>query len=617
MPHIELITLPNGDERIRIDTVWTEKDLVKQIPGARYNAQAKIWTLPKTWAALVQARGVFGQTLTSGPLITEWSWNEFKTRVEPAMDLRGNPGNLNVPYDFQPMGTRFLKAAGNALLADEMGTGKTKQTLEAIEHLPAMVICPNSTKHAWANQTNRWRPDLNPYVVEGGAQARAKIFEKAKQDPKAVVIINIESVRGHSKLGFFPGIALTRCRTCDPQTGSEVVTQARCQVHPKVLNGYGFQTVIVDEAHALKTPSSQQTRAVWAVGHDTSVKQRIALTGTPIANNPADLWSIMHFLEPNEFPTRGAFIDRYCLQAWNGWGGMDIVGVRPDNRDEFFKIIDPRFRRMPKALVLPQLPRKIVSRRESPMIPKQKKLYNEIESGLISFVDGIPLIARNNLEAQIRLIQIASAWCDVEWIDHPNPEYDGHQKMLLHPKEPSNKIDVLDEIHAELGGEQYVVSAVSKKLINLVADRYRKAGIDFGLITGDQSPWERQQFLTAFQNRQIQAILFTVQAGGTGVDGMQVCKNMVRLQRSWSMIHNKQALDRIHRIGSEVHDSLHVIDIVTPGTVEEIQLERLLMKEARLEEIVRDRDTIVKNGGDPSLLDAEVDRILNSNLGEP
>src|SRR5690606_18354914 len=104
-------------------------------------------------------------------------------------------------------------------------------------------------------------------------------------------------------------------------TGIPELTTARCQVHPKVLNGFGFKTVICDEAHMIKEPRSQQTRAVWAVGHDPSVKQRIALTGTPVANNPADIWSIMHFLQPDEFPVRGAFIDRYCPQAWNAYGG--------------------------------------------------------------------------------------------------------------------------------------------------------------------------------------------------------------------------------------------------------------------------------------------------------
>lgn len=612
MPYIERL----GIDRILVQTVWTEKEMVKEIPGARWDNTQKLWTIPLSWAAVNQARGIFGETLTSGPAVTDWAWSEYKIRVQPAMELRDHPGNLNVPYDFQPMGTRFLEVACNALLADEMGTGKTKQSLEAITATPALVICPNSTKHAWATQANRWRPDLNPIVIEGGAAGRAKLFAKAKETPNALVIINIEAVRGHSKLGFFPGIALQRCAACDKRTPTPELSTTRCQVHNKVLNGFGFKTVILDEAHNIKEPRSQQTRAIWAVGHDESVMQRIALTGTPIANNPADLWSILHFLEPNEFPTRGAFIDRYCLQAWNGWGGMDIVGVRPDHRVEFFKIIDPRIRRMPKALVLPQLPRKIYSRRDAPMIPKQMKIYNEIETGLISYVDGVVMIAKNNLEAQIRLVQLASSYCEIEWIPDPTEDDPDHEKMLVHPKEPSSKLDVLDEVHDELGGKQYVVSAVSKKLIMLAAERFKKRGIDFGLITGDQSPWERQQFIQAFVDQRIQVILFTVQAGGTGVDGLQVCDTMVRLQRPWSMIHNKQGTDRIHRIGSEVHDSIHIIDIVTPGTVEDVQIERLLTKEARLEEIMRDREIVSKNGGDVSLLDTEYERILQSNLAE-
>lgn len=73
---------------VRLQTTWNQKSLVRQIPGARWDAQGKHWTVPATWASMIVARGLFGEQLTVGPALTDWSWREYHERVQPALELR-------------------------------------------------------------------------------------------------------------------------------------------------------------------------------------------------------------------------------------------------------------------------------------------------------------------------------------------------------------------------------------------------------------------------------------------------------------------------------------------------------------------------------------------------
>jgi SNF2 family DNA or RNA helicase len=547
-------------------------------------------------------------------------------------------------FDYQRADVAFLEVAGSALLGNDMGLGKgpaALKTIERVDGLPALVVSPNSMKFTWALEAERWLPSAKPYVVDGTAAARKKLLSAASQDPSALVIINYEALRGHSRLAGYGSIALARCPECggsDPK-----VTHTKCEVHPRELNVIPFKTVILDEAHRCKDCHSKQTRAAWAIGQGKTVTRRYALTGTAISGDPSDLWSILHFLAPDEHPTKTKFVDRYCVQAFNAWGGLDVKGLHPATREEFYRVIDPRFRRMPKDLVLSQLPPKVRSTRFVELTPKQRKAYDELETGLVTRLpDGNVLVASNDLEAQVRLLQFASGTMERTFVPldyeralqlnqahraggkgelftaaelayvretgfHPRPTY----RMC----DPSSKVDALVDILEELGDKPVLVSAAHRQLINLAAARLDKLKIQHGLLVGGQQAFERQATLRDFQAGKLRVLLFTLAAGGTGLT-LTAADTQVRLQRSWSLIENLQAEDRNHRIGSEIHSSIHYVDVVARGTVEEVQLERLWEKTERLEEINRDRARLQLERRVTDELDAELARLEALNLGE-
>jgi SNF2 family DNA or RNA helicase len=475
--------------------------------------------------------------------------------------------------EFQRPGVAFLVTNRRAILADPMGTGKTAQMIRTLQVLsemgenpfPALVVCPNSLKlSTWSSELSAWAPELTHQVIDGSAAQRRKQLAVDAQ----VRILNWESVRLHSRLAPYGSISLT-----DKEK------------EPKELNDLGLRTVICDEAHKMKDVRAAQTRAVWAVLHEAEF--RYLMTGTPIANNIGDLWSLLHGVEPTWFPARTKYLDRWADMSLNYFGGMDIHGVKDQNREEFFKVIDPLVRRIPKEAALPQLPPKLpVQIRHTPMSPKQKKMYTEMRDYLVAQLNDL-LVAPNPLSQLIRLSQFASASAEIG--------EDGSVRLTA----PSSKVDDLEDLLEELGDEPLVVAAVSRQLIELAAERLTKLKISHGLVTGAQSIFERQDAVRRFQAGHLRVILLTLGAGAEGIT-LTRASRMLFMQESFSQVQNLQAEDRVHRIGSEIHDSVQIIKQITPDSMEEHRRDLLEVKGMRMEEVVRDKETLLKLLGVPA-----------------
>jgi len=580
-------------DRIVVDPSWQESELLKLTPGARRDNVLKVWYLPLTWASMVYLRGVFGVHFTYSPELERWTWEERRNRVDPSLEMRQV---LEYPlgsdstglHPFQRAGVEWMKVAGSGLLGDELGVGKTPQALVYVHEeklLPALVICPNGVKYHWAKRIPRWCPSATPYVIDGGTARGRKTLAVAARDPSALVVVNYESVRMYSRLAPYGSIRLKRCTECDPKFGEVNLKTTQCHVHLKELNTLSFRAVIIDEAHRIGNPSTLQTRAVWATAHNETVEHRWALTGTP--DNMQHLWSIMHAVSPDEYPTRGKWMDRYALQAWNAFGGMDVVGIRPDTRDELNRVLDPHFRRMVKDVVLPQLPRIVRQVRHTTLTPAQRRTYEELDRQLFTRLpDGQLFVAQNKLVSRTRLMQFAAGTVHVD-----KPDEDDVSSWNVHIAEPSGKIDELDAVLEELGRKPFVIACEHRDVVSMAAERLGRLGIRHQLIVGGVHPQVAEQACEDLKTGRLQAVVFTSRAGGSGLD-MSGVDTVIRLQRSWSLVANVQVEGRAHRIGSEVHESITFIDIVTRDTIEERQVERMLEKMEQLEQITRDKQSV-------------------------
>ena len=578
-------------KHILLTTDWRYKELCKSLPGASWSPKDQVWRAPLSWTTCLALRSTFRDGLTVGPALTEWATNELNTRINPSnafRELESADGDEDL-FPHQRAGVQFLKTARRALLADEPGLGKTAQAIRALkaiqdsgeEVFPILIVCPNTLKKNWAREFARWWPGVKTQVIKGTSTQRKKQFESGAD----IYIINWESLRSHSRLSGYGSIALVHCKPCGGL--NEAVTETRCEVHPRELNNIDFKAVVADEIHRSKDPKSKQSRALWSATGNAQI--RFALTGTPIANNVVDLWSILHWLSPQDWPSKTKWIDRMIDIMLNAFGGMMVIGVKPMMQDEFYKSVNPVMRRMLKKVVLPHLPPIVNERRDIEMSPKQKKAYEQMRDTMIAELEsGDALTAPSILTQTTRLLQFASSYADMT-VD----ETTGEIKTVL--TEPSCKVDsLMDDIsNGDFGDDSVAVCAVSRQLIEILSAAMTKAKIPHGLITGAQTEDERQKAVDDFQEGRIKWILFTAQAGGVGIT-LTTARRLVMLQRPWSLVDHKQALDRVHRIGSEIHDSILIMDYVTEGTIEERVLQVLETKSDNFEQIVRDKDQLVK-----------------------
>lgn len=820
-----LAEIRNG--RVEIKSEFREREMIKLIPGSKWDTQAQTWWCPLSWATCMQLRGVFKENLQVGQDLSAWAKNERVTRVDPCTSLRVADDSLDVNDDrlrpFQRAGVKFLSTAKRALCADSMGLGKTIQAIIALENIdeafPALVVCPNSMKFVWRDEYEKWAPHRSVVVITGGKAARVKQITALRDGKFDVGVINWEGLRGHTRLEGYGSMRLDE---------SDKV--------PKELNEIEFKTIIADEAHKAKDPKAKQTRALWWLGK--SADNRFALTGTPVANTPEDAWSIMHFVSPEEFPTKTKYIDRYCvppesmvwmadgtfeeigqiqignnvmgfskqpitekgkhphyaatkvlavnrriadlvrvtvasgesfvctpdhrwlvgwyrteygsqrrpvfdeaslgvclrkvvevpeplqdelqetaswlggiydgegscnaisqspvvnsdvfneiekalvalkipfttnkggfrivngrsgyakflhycrprkrflqselkrdrsfsriwhgtlsdmskarsndmivkiepieagevvslttesqtyivhgyashncLQSWNMFGGMEIIGIKSETKDELFSIMDPRFIRRTKEMVMPQLPEKTYVTRTVELAPKQRKAYDQLRTQMLAELDSGILVATNPLTKMVRLIQFAAAYGEI----------DESNNLLL--AEPSCKVDALLEIVEELGEQRALVFAESRQLVemaykHLVRNKPHGAGIAATMITGKTPVTERPVIVDDFNKGKYQVLLMTLGAGGEGLS-FPGCSIAVFLQRSFSSVKNSQAEDRIHGIGrGDEKISSTIIDVLSLDTIEEKVHQVRIEKADKLEEIVRDEETL-------------------------
>lgn len=506
---------------------------------------------------------------------------EFSHREESVCIYVDNPKHLYVTRDYIVTHNTFSSAGAIRHMHENVGE----------DVFPLLIACPNSTKITWGREFERVYPGRKITVIEGTAAQRKKQFKDFQENGGEVLIINWDLLRHHSKLKHYGGTALKRCVDCGGL--DEKVRSSSCEVHPKELNEIDFKSVIGDEIHRISDPSSKGSRAFKAASGDADI--RIGLSGTPINATPDQMYSALNWMYPEAYPSKVKFLDRFCDISSNEWGGSTVLGIKKSMESEFFAGIDPILRRMPKEVILPFLPPIVRIRKDVEMGAKQAKAYKQMKENMIAELDGDATMTTSPLVKLTRLIQFASAYAEVNYreVNDPDSPIPGVKKTeeYLQLTDPSCKVDAFMDDLEDYGDSSVVVFAQHKQLIDLLAKRMDKEEIQYGLITGDQDAVQRQAYMDAFQAGKLQFILCTIQAGGTGIT-LTKADTMVFLQRSYNMINNVQAEGRAHRIGSEQHEQIKIVDYVTGGTVEEAVLEAVDSKKENLEYILRDKETI-------------------------
>ncbi|WP_198586828.1 DEAD/DEAH box helicase [Glycomyces xiaoerkulensis] len=488
------------------------------------HSEDHVWTPRATVAAFVES-------------YTELQRSDSGLNLRLITAQHADPGDVRVSADlrrYQSHGIAWLEAAAEVgagvILADDMGLGKTLQSIGVLVRragdAPHLVVCPTSLVGNWQREIARFAPQLTVHLHHGPARAKtAGAFLEA-----AVVVTSYS-------------IALRDI---------------------KMMRSIAFDTIVIDEAQAIKNHRSRTAGAV----RDLTGRVRIALTGTPVENHLSELWSISEFVNPGLLGGQTDFKRRFADPI--------EIGRDPESAALLRARIDPVVLRRLKEDVAADLPPKIESTVACTMSDEQAGLYKEaireaFDEGL---GDGITRRGRV-LKLLTRLKQVCN---------HPAQIVGAGDGDLA---ERSGKLDRVTEMLAEVvdEGDKTLLFTQYRKMGNLLSEHLEaELGIAAPFLHGGLDQAARDRLVEEFQTAEGPAILLvSLRAGGTGLN-LTGASHVVHYDRWWNPAVEDQATDRAHRIGQE--RTVHVHKLVTAGTLEERVDELLARKRAIAEAVV-------------------------------
>lgn len=626
-------------DRLGARTGYAARSVLKEVPGALWSAVARCWTYPLAYPsalALGEAAKRLGETITPTAEAAEWVQAEMKAwGVLSAESARLVPETEAVEgfFPHQVQCARWLSlpgAKGGRLDTSQTGSGKTRASLRAAwecwsqgETGILLVSTLMAVKHGWRSEVaavsgllplpggQKWQVFSLPNGAAIGKRrtilAEAAAASEAAGGVGVVLLTNHEQLRTHSRLSGYGDIALRRCPKCGGvRAGEDVVTEAKCQAHDKELNKLDYVAVVYDECHRMMEPKAQLTRAAWAIAD--RAPRTWGLTGTPGSRSVMEnTWALQRLVYGKGWPSKSSWTKYFAECGYSSLGFWEVGRLRAERSEEFQKTYSSLSRRVLKdqVLDLPPLLRGGTLERFIPMTGEQLTAYNTMRDELWLKVAEGEVTAANMLVQVGRLTMLANA-TGIPGPDYGKllgyklnaegqsvPVYNAEMKLRM----PSNKVTALVDMIAsgdldEGAVFQFVHPDLLYMLRNaLVEKKVISRAEEFGVIAGDVSEAQRGMAIDRFQSGKMRYIAFTVAAGGAGIT-LTRAPVMVAVERPWSPIQWAQAQDRVHRIGSEIHDKVSIIDLITDNSVELRQMERFRDNSLNLEDVVRDKDRV-------------------------
>jgi len=351
----------------------------------------------------------------------------------------------------------------------------------------------------------------------------------------------------------------------------------------KDANGWGmvdklrkieWDMVMCDEAHKLKNPKTQWTRNIKKI----KAKNKHIMTGTGFVNNPAEIWSLLNFLNKDIWNNYDQFRTTYCDEIIVAGQFRQIIGIKPHKIETFRnmrKSLGPRHR---MTEVHSHITEPIESVREVELNPTQRRMYREIKSVLQTLDQAGETLASPNVLSQLnRLRQISVATPNVvshEWVPKSN-------RMVYDIEliEPSSKLDECMEILKELDDpdQKIVVFSCFKDPLKLLERRLDRHHIPYLHMEQKHSEAQRyKMWHDDFPNTKAKVFLSTLALGGESIN-LSCASYLIFLDRSWSPAQMLQAIGRVYRPGQK--GAVEIININARNTVDSYVKGKLDRKE--------------------------------------
>lgn len=473
----------------------------------------------------VRAEGAFAHAL-------ERLRSGAERNEEPPRSLRATLR----PY--QQRGLAWLRTLASlglgACLADDMGLGKTVQLLAfllarlevvTLDERPTLLVAPTSVVGNWEREVERFAPTLS--IVRHYGSPRARAPEEIPRHAKALVLTTYGLLRKDAKL----------------------------------LASVDWASVVLDEAQNIKNSASATARAARGL----RAAHRFALTGTPMENRLAELWSILQFTNPGLLGPLATFLREYAVPI-ERYGNTEAT-------ERLRRLVGPFLLRRVKSdpAIIQDLPPKNEMKVVCTLTREQATLYKAKVDELMERIEQAEDMDRRGLV--LALLTALKQICN-----HP-AQYLGESEPLAgRSGKLARTTEMLEEALAA-GDKALIFTQYREMGDRLVTHLGAALGTPVLFLHGGTPKGQRDELVRRFQEeRGARLFVLSLKAGGTGLN-LTAANHVFHYDRWWNPAVEDQATDRAWRIGQQ--RSVQVHKLVCAGTVEE-KVDRLLESKRRL-----------------------------------
>jgi len=434
-------------------------------------------------------------------------------------------GPTPLEFKLQPMKHQldcFLRTKDEPYYAYfmEMGTGKTKVTLDVASHLflqkkidTLLVLAPNGVHEKWVYEEvpKHLSVQVEHWAVAVRLEDLRRLANLPSTERLSIVALNIESCSREDAYREVKRLIKNRHVLC-----------------------------VVDESTRIKTPSAVRTRRIWKIG-DLSAYRRI-LTGSPTPQGQHDLYAQFRFLDPSIIgcETYSEFKAMYTIVSSDY--NKVVGGI---NQDQLLQLINPYTFRARKEECL-DLPPKVYMEWKTPLSKEQSQALKRLKDDLVIEYKDVKMTIEHKMTVALRIQQIAAGHLPKELNDDEN----------VIPL-PAPRLELMADI-VEDSGQRSIVWCRFKADLWRCYETLRARGIDAVI-------YENRESLVRWKRDGIQVLISTPARSGIGLD-MVEATNVVYYMNSDNAEERWQSEDRCHRIGQVNKVTYH--DIIAPGSVD-------------------------------------------------
>ena len=448
-------------------------------------------------------------------ITSDRGWKEQLKKIRQTQEFKPElPSTLQAELrDYQLEGYNWLSRLAQwgvgGCLADDMGLGKTLQSLAIVlkraSDGPSLVVAPTSVSTNWCTEVRRFTPTLQIKQLSGKDR--------------------LETITGLGKFDLL------------------ITTYTLLQQEIEHLSKVQWQTIILDEAQAIKNAATKRSQAAM------SLKGGIKLitTGTPIENHLGELWNLFNFINPGLLGSHHQFNEKFAIPI-----------ERYNNREarlKLKKLIRPFILRRIKSQVLEELPPRTEVTLDVTMSEEEMHFYEALRQNALEILERTTESRGRHLQILTEIMKLRQACC--------NPRLIAKDTHI-----PSSKLEIFASIIDELIASRHKALVFSQFIghLDIIREYLDKRHITYQYLDGGTSSKQRKERVEAFQSGMGDLFLISLKAGGLGLN-LTAADYVIHMDPWWNPAIEDQASDRAHRIGQT--RPVTIYRLVCKNTIEE------------------------------------------------